>query len=437
MSGNLSRAYLSTPPTLPQTIEPTKMPKKQKNTPALRFPEFSGEWEEKKTREIIERVSVPVEVEKEKLYQQIGIRSHGKGIFYKDFVTGEELGNKRVFWLQENVFIVNIVFAWEQAVARTTSKELGMIASHRFPMYKSIKGITYLDFILYFFYTKKGKHFLGLASPGGAGRNKTLGQKTFEELKFKTPSYLEQKKIAQFLTAIDEKIQQLQQKKTLLEQYKKGVMQQIFSQKIRFKDEKGKAFPKWEEKQLGDLGNTYNGLTGKTKEDFGEGDSFITYKQIFDKSYIDTLKFQKVKIEPSEKQNQAKYGDVFFTTSSETPLEVGFTSVLLSKIDNLYLNSFCFGFRPNSLNELSPDFSRYLFRSSIVRKKIIPLAQGSTRYNMSKIQLMKIKMKLPSLEEQKKIAQFLTAIDEKIERVGEQLKKTKEYKKGLLQQMFV
>jgi type I restriction enzyme S subunit len=113
------------------------------------------------------------------------------------------------------------------------------------------------------------------------------------------------------------------------------------------------------------------------------------------------------------------------------------SSVLLDEIDELYLNSFCFGFRANSLQELSPYFSQYLFRSELFRTEIIKLAQGSTRYNMSKIQLLKIEISIPSLPEQTKIAHFLSAIDAKIAQVQLQIANMETWKKGLLQKMFV
>ena len=147
------------------------------NIPALRFPDFEDDWQLKKIGTLTERVSNPVDVQDKELYSQIGIRSHGKGIFYKEAVSGKSLGNKRVFWVKENTFIVNIVFDWEQAVAKTTEKEIGMIASHRFPMYSPVDTQSNLDYLLHFFLTRKGKSLLELASPGGAGRNKTLGQK--------------------------------------------------------------------------------------------------------------------------------------------------------------------------------------------------------------------------------------------------------------------
>lgn len=257
------------------------------------------------------------------------------------------------------------------------------------------------------------------------------------KLKLYVPQVTEQQKIADFLTAVDTKIRQLTYKKTLLEKYKKGVSQQIFNQELRFKDADGTDFAKWEEKTLGELGDTYNGLTGKTKDDFGRGMPYITYRQIFSSSKIDSQKFELVNIEPNERQNKVILGDVFFTTSSETANEIGFASVLLDPVEDLYLNSFCFGYRLKSHKQLTSQFSQYLFRSDIFRKSIVTLAQGSTRYNMSKIELMKVKVKLPTFLEQQKIANFLTSIDNKIGFLAQQLQQTQTFKNGLLQQMFI
>ena len=273
-------------------------------------------------------------------------------------------------------------------------------------------------------------------SSGGA--QPFLSLKEIGKLKLVIPKEkTEQTKIATFLTAIDKRTKILEKKKTDLEQYKKGVMQKIFSQEIRFKKEDGTDFPDWEEKKLGDLGNTFNGLTGKTKVDFGEGKPYIQYMQIFSDSKIDTTQFGLVKIEDGENQSKAQLGDVFFTTSSETPNEIGTASVLTEPVDEVYLNSFCFGFRPNSLDELIPEFSQFFFRSENVRRKIIPLAQGSTRFNMSKVELMKLKFDEPKKVEQEKIASFLVSIDKAIQRLESQIEDSKEFKQGLLQKMFV
>ena len=137
--------------------------------PKLRFLEFrdKGEWVKQKVSDLLQKVSKPVAVDPGNVYREIGIRSHGKGIFHKEPIKGKELGNKRVFWVEGDTFVVNIVFAWELAVANTTEAEKGMIASHRFPMYKAYKNKTVVSYIKYFFLTNRGKELLYLASPGG------------------------------------------------------------------------------------------------------------------------------------------------------------------------------------------------------------------------------------------------------------------------------
>ena len=270
-----------------------------------------------------------------------------------------------------------------------------------------------------------------------------IGQNEFYECKVVVPNIKEQQKIADFLSSVDKKIEQLTRKKELLEKYKTGIMQKLFPKageqhpELRFKDENGQDFPDWELKSIGELGETYNGLNGKTKEDFGSGHPFITYKQIFDSSAIDSNRFDYVMISDGENQNKVQKGDIFFTTSSETRLEVGFTSVLLDSIENLYLNSFCFGYRVYEKHIYLTSFFRFYFRSPSIRFKIARLGQGSTRYNLSKNELKKIILRIPSTPEQQKIADFLSAIDDKITKVEGKLTKAQTFKKGLLQQMFV
>jgi type I restriction enzyme S subunit len=263
-----------------------------------------------------------------------------------------------------------------------------------------------------------------------------ISSKQIKEFNIGFPSLSEQQKIASFLTDVDDKITKLTKKKELLEHYKKGVMQKIFNQELRFKDDNGNNYPIWVEKKLDDLGSTLNGLTGKTKENFGSGKPYIQYKQIFDSSKINIDNCGLVDITITDKQTKVQYGDVFFTTSSETPNEIGTASVLLDSVDEMYLNSFCFGFRVNQ-SILYPSFSQFLFRSSDFRKKMIPLAQGSTRYNISKSSFVKLKVSLPSIAEQTKIANFLSDIDVKIEALNIKIENSKSFKKGLLQQMFV
>lgn len=384
---------------------------KPNNRPILRFPEFENEWQLKKVGSLTKRVSNPVDVQENELYNQIGIRSHGKGIFYKDAFTGKELGNKRVFWVKENCFIVNIVFAWEQAVAKTTENEIGMVASHRFPMYAPIETQSDLNYLLHFFLTPKGKTLLELASPGGAGRNKTLGQKEFENLKFLVPTVEEQTKIASFITTINLKLDHLKQKKTLLEQYKKGVMQKLFSQEIRFKDENGKEFPKWEKKKLGDCLN-YLQPTKYIVKSTEYSDSFKTPVLTAGKSFI-----------------------LGYTDETEDIFDSNLPVIIFDDFttSSQYVD-FPFKTKSSAMKILIPKENiniKFIFESmQMINYEI----GGHERHWISKFSIFEIDV--PSNEEQIKIANFLSAIDERINHCQKQIEQTEVWKKGLLQKMF-
>jgi type I restriction enzyme S subunit len=246
------------------------------NVPKLRFPEFSGEWGKFRVNQLLQRTGEAVQPQHGMVYREIGIRSHGKGIFHKEAVTADDLGNKRVFKVHVPAFVVNIVFAWEHAIGLTNENEAGFIASHRFPMFIPKGGKVDLAFTKYFFLRPYGKHLLGLASPGGAGRNKTLGQQDFARLSVVFPEKEEQQKIADFLTSIDTRIQQLTQKKALLEQYKKGIMQKLFSQEIRFRDDGGKDYADWEEKRVKNIAPLQRGFDLPTSN-IQKGDCPVVY----------------------------------------------------------------------------------------------------------------------------------------------------------------
>lgn len=206
-------------------------PAQDEAVPRLRFREFQkeGKWRRTKLSDILEKSVRSIDVDAGQTYREIGIRSHGRGVFHKEPVNGKALGDKRVFWVEEDAFVVNIVFAWEQAVAVTTAVEAGMIASHRFPMYKPKGSKSDVRFIKYFFLTKRGKELLGIASPGGAGRNKTLGQSEFEKLEFLTPDDVaEQAAIADALSSLDGLMTAQEKRVELLKRHKKGLMQQLF-----------------------------------------------------------------------------------------------------------------------------------------------------------------------------------------------------------------
>ena len=409
-----------------------------KRTPQLRFPEFTGEWREIKFKDIFCRVTSKNKENNQNILTisaQHGFVSQDK--FFSKIVAAKDV--QGYYLLHENDYAYN----------KSYSKGYPVGAIKRLAQDKGVVSTLYICFSLKepggeaFFdqYFESGKHNREIQKIAQEGaRNHGLlniSVDDFFDIKLIAPGAAEQQKIAAFLAAVDKRVALLERKVQQLEAYKRGVIQQLFSQQLRFTRPDGSHFPAWQEKRLGGIGVTYSGLSGKSGPDFGVGSPYITYVQIFQNSYIQGS-FGKVSIGSNEKQNKVQEGDIFFTTSSETPDEAGYTSVLLAapKKDT-YLNSFCFGYRLKDKNTLLPEFAQYLFRSTGVRRNIVRLAQGSTRYNISKKSVMSLTIRLPLLEEQQKIAAFLSALDEKIALTRQQLDKTKQFKKGLLQRMFV
>ena len=189
----------------------------------------------------------------------------------------------------------------------------------------------------------------------------------------------------------------------------------------------------WEQRRLGECGTTYGGLSGKTKEDFGHGEArFVPYTNIFENPIADTGRLESIEIDP--KQNQVRFGDAFFTVSSETPEDVGMSSVWLSDQPNVYLNSFCFGYRQDG--SFDSDYLAYMLRSQGVRYDIVLLAQGISRFNISKNKVMGLDVPFPEKGEQELIGTFFRKLDSLIALHQRKLDHIKELKKGLLQKMF-
>ena len=164
----------------------------------------------------------------------------------------------------------------------------------------------------------------------------------------------------------------------------------------------------WEQRKLGEMGTTYGGLTGKTKEDFGHGDArFVPYTNVFDNPIADPARLGEVEVDAS--QNRVLHGDALFTVSSETPEEVGMSSVWLSDLDNLYLNSFCFGYRQNG--GFDPYYLAYMLRSKSVREDIELLAQGISRFNISKGKVMEVEVPVPEMAEQRHVGALFYQLD--------------------------
>jgi type I restriction enzyme S subunit len=397
--------------------------------PKLRFPEFMDEWKEYRISEIFKRVANPVTVEKDKYYKQIGIRSHGKGLFYKEEVTGKELGNKRVFWVEPDCFVVNIVFAWERAVAKLTEAERGMIASHRFPMYKPKDQVLDLDYITEYFTTLYGQKILMLSSPGGAGRNKTLGQDEFSKSRIKLPSFTEQRKISNFLFLVDDLIQIQEEEISALEEQKKGLMQKLFNHEVRFKADDGSEYPEWEEKRIDEVCQIVGGGTPSTSNaEFWNGNiQWFTPTEVGKSKYVYTS--ERTITEKGIQESSAKLlpkGSILLSTRAtigemsiagqECCTNQGFQSLIVSE-------------------DCSNEYIYYL--QYIIKAYALKNSSGSTFLEISKNNLGKCILPIPCIKEQEKIVGCLSTYDEAIQIKKDKLEVWKEIKKGFLQQMFV
>jgi len=253
----------------------------------------------------------------------------------------------------------------------------------------------------------------------------------FEVIKIKFPSLPEQQKIANFLSAVDQKIQQLQRKKELLTQYKKGMMQKLFNQEIRFKpdpteasgDEQGNDFPEWEEKKLGEV-CTVNPKVLNLPQNFNYIDlESVSKGQLTQRKRID------LEEAPSRAQRYLSRNDILYQTVRPYQMNNYFFD-----LKGEYVASTGYAqLRPVE----NPIFLYQKIHDQNFVNKVLVRCTGTSYPAINSKDLAKIKIEFPSLPEQQKIANFLSALDEKVAQVGQQIEQAQRFKKGLLQKMFV
>lgn len=250
---------------------------------------------------------------------------------------------------------------------------------------------------------------------------------------FTTPPLPEQRAIAEALSDVDGLLGALDRLIAKKHDLKQAAMQQLITAQTRLPGFSGE----WGVKRLGDLGTTYGGLTGKTKADFGAGEArYITFMNVMTNVVINCEMFDRVKVSASESQSRVLKGDLIFNGSSETPEEVALCSVLLEQVQDVYLNSFCFGFRFRDNAQSNGLFFAYFMRSREGRELMKSLAQGSTRYNLSKIALLNSQLRLPSLPEQTAIAEVLSEMDAELAALEQRREKTRALKHGMMQELL-
>ena len=404
-------------PEIKQRIEQMRcgeQPEGYKKTKAGILP---ADWDVYMLGDCLRRVEKPVEIKPNELYTQIGIRSHGKGLFYKEPVTGAALGNKSVFWIEPGCFIVNIVFAWEQAIGKTTQSEVGMIGSHRFPMYRPVNDRVDVDYLISYFLTKQGTDILGSASPGGAGRNKTLGQDRFLKSKIVLPPIEEQQKIAAILTTQDKVIELKEKRLAEKQRQKKYLMQQLLTGKKRLPGFSGE----WKTECLGNL---FSERTETNCEDL-EMLAITGTQGIIPRKELD--------LKDNSSDDKSKYlkvcvGDIGYNTMR---MWQGVSAY--SNYEGIVSPAYTI-LKPNS--SIDAKYFAYLFKKQEVISLFYRFSQGlvdDTR-NLKYENFKRIKVFYPpDIKEQTAIAEVLTAADREMELLRQEIEQEKQKKKALMQ----
>lgn len=399
------------------------------------------EWECVPFGSVFDLAMVPLTPTPSLKYREIGVRSHGKGIFHKPPVTGESLGDKRVFHCQPGTLVFNIVFAWEQAVAVISDNEKGFIASHRFPMFQGKNNQASEAYYLLFFKTRRGKEQLEIASPGGAGRNKTLGQADLKVLPVPCPPFPEQIAIAEVLECWDKGIRTLEKKIEKKRLVKNGLMQKLLSGETRLRGFSGL----WKKVRLGKVFNliaTYAFSREKlTTEDVDNCDIYnIHYGDIhatYMGAILDLCKERRVPMLitsdalPS-KMEFLKDGDLIMADVSEDYEGIG----ACFELKNIGARKVTGGLHTfvlrDAAEQTAEGFRGYLFREYGVAKELKRIATGVSVYSLSKSKLIEVNLHLPPLDEQRAIAKVLSAADAEIEALERKLALLKDQKRFLL-----
>ena len=411
--------------------------RQEKNVPQLRFPEFEGEWENYKLSDLLEFKN-GINAKKEDYgsgYKFINVLD----IIENDFITHDVIrGQVNITQKQFQESIVeygDILFQRSSETREEVGQSNVYLDKERAATFggfvirgKKIKEYNpqLLNFLL-----KTSNARKEITSKSGGSTRYNLSQSTLSEVSIQIPKLQEQQKIATFLSAIDRRIELLQRKKEQLELYKKGVMQQLFNQEIRFKDEDGKDFPEWEEKRLGDV-FTFQKGKGVSKSDIKEsgkikciryGELYTTYNEVIDKVESKTDLNPKALV-------LSKGNEILIPASGESAIDIATASCVT--VPEVALGG--------DLNILSGEengvFMAY-YMSNKLKNRIARISQGISVIHLYASQLKQLKIQIACKKEQKAIADFLISIDNKINDLADVSDSVKDYKKSLLQKMFI
>ena len=375
--------------------------------PNLRFKEFDNKYEVKKIGDFA-KINPQTSVPDNFKYIDLGSVKNGVLLSYES-LNVKEAPSRAQRLLEENDIIFQAIRPYQQNnyLFNLDGKYVASTG------YLQIRVADFASFLYQYFLTNKFLIQVLRVSEGSS--YPAISSSAFKKISLNIPSSSEeQQKIASFLTSVDNKISLLTKKKKLLEQYKKGVMQKIFSQEIRFKEDNGNDFPDWEKSNMLEICSVKKGVQ-------------------FNKSLLSEIgDYPCINGGTKPSGYSDKYNrDPNTITISEGGNSCGFVSLIEQKF---WSGGHCYTIHNIDNNMDLQYLYNYL---KFVEKKIMLLRQGSSLPGLPKKDLLKLLIKKPTLLEQNKIGLFISSINKKIELVGSQIEKTKEFKKGLLQQMFV
>jgi type I restriction enzyme S subunit len=400
------------------------------NIPQLRFPEFETDWEKEKLKNVstyFNGGSFENDVQVEGRYELVTLKSIN--------MSGSLVHSKRFIEIEVSTLSKNTLV---MILSEQSPGLLGMTAlipiDNKYVLNQRVAEIRPNDNVDSYFLSmsiNRNQRYFGKHGAGTKVQN--LSKPNVENYEFLCPTKPEQQKIAAFLTAVDNKIEQLSKKQELLGEYKKGLMQQIFSQAIRFKANDDSEFPDWEEKKLGDVCKLQGGYAFKSAEFQKHGIPIIRISNISNNNdFIDNRNL----VYYNEIKNSDKFiiknGDLIVAMSGATTGK----SSIYNLIEDAYLNQRVGLFKANN-SLLDYGFLIQIVFSYIFATQLDSVLVAGAQPNVSSKDIEGFEISLPSKIEQNKIANFLSSIDSKIEQVGKQLDESKQFKKALLQQMFV
>lgn len=400
---------------------------KLKKVPALRFPNFKGEWAETPGGKLFGN-SRARGVEGLPIYSV----TLTKGLVPRDSLDRRFEGDAATavnLRAKPGDLVYNMMRMWQGAAGRA---DVDCMVS---PAYVVLSPKNGTDTVYFNYCLQRARSLYNLwaYSYGLTSDRLRLYFQDFGRIKFHLPSHPEQKKIAVFLGTVDDKISALRRKRELLQTYKRGLMQKIFSQELRFKADDGAEFPAWEKKRLGEIFHRVtrkNNVNCRNVLTISAQQGLVNQKEYFNKA---------IAAEDISGYYLLKHGDFAYNKSYSKGYPMGAIKRLLHYhegiVSTLYI---CF----SAENTTDSRFFEQYFESGFLNRELHKIAQEGARnhglLNLSVVEFFKdIILSKPHPAEQQKIADFLSAIDAKINAVAAQIEKMQAFKKGLLQQMFV